>query len=88
MSIIPGPLSKKDDTFPERIQGFSIEREELTSELMKDIIEEATERIFGNEPAKHINGHKPAKKVTLSDALSNCQSSRVDTAKQWAKPAG
>lgn len=52
VSIIPGPLSKNDDTFPERIQGFSIEREELTSELMKDIIEEATERIFGNEPAK------------------------------------
>ena len=38
-TISPGPLTEKDDAFRDRIQGFRIDREALTTEVMKEMIE-------------------------------------------------
>ncbi|KAL4955828.1 P-loop containing nucleoside triphosphate hydrolase protein [Aspergillus filifer] len=48
-TISPGPITERDDAFRDRIQGFRIDREALTTEVMKEMIEEATERMFGKD---------------------------------------
>ncbi|KAL4939797.1 hypothetical protein BDV06DRAFT_198064 [Aspergillus oleicola] len=48
-TISEGPITGKDEAFRDRIQGFRIEKEDLTTEDMKEMIEKATERMFGKD---------------------------------------
>ncbi|KAL4962706.1 putative dynamin family GTPase [Aspergillus stella-maris] len=48
-TISPGPITERDDAFRDRIQGFRVDREALTTEVMKEMIEKATERMFGKD---------------------------------------
>jgi GTPase SAR1 family protein len=69
-TIVPGRLSENDEALLLRIQDFMIEKEELTSEVMEEIIEEATECIFGER--------KPGKQLSLSDATLRIERSGPD----------
>jgi hypothetical protein len=44
-TIVPGRLSENDEAFLTRIQEFVIEKEELTSEVMEEIIDEVCQII-------------------------------------------
>ncbi|GFF56717.1 interferon-induced GTP-binding protein Mx [Aspergillus udagawae] len=69
-TIVPGRQSENDEALLLRIKDFMLEKEELTSEVMKEIIEEATECIFGER--------KPGKQLSLSDATLRIERSGPD----------
>lgn len=41
-TVVPGPLSEQDDELLARIQNFAIEKEELTSQVMEEIIDKVS----------------------------------------------
>ncbi|KAL4751464.1 hypothetical protein BDW72DRAFT_203013 [Aspergillus terricola var. indicus] len=51
-TITPGRLTAKDDTFRARTQDFCMESEALTQEVLRDMIDKATECIFEEDMAK------------------------------------
>ncbi|KAJ5123523.1 hypothetical protein N7448_009620 [Penicillium atrosanguineum] len=59
-TIVPGRQSEDDGALIARMRDFTVERKELTTDVIKDIIEEATECIFG--------AHQAGRRVSLSDA--------------------
>ncbi|KAH1500036.1 hypothetical protein KXV92_003691 [Aspergillus fumigatus] len=69
-TIVPGRLSENDEALVLRAQDFIIEREELTSEVMEEIIEQATECIIG--------ARQPGKQLSLSDATLRIERSGPD----------
>ncbi|KAE8391222.1 P-loop containing nucleoside triphosphate hydrolase protein [Aspergillus alliaceus] len=69
-TVVPGPLSEEDDDLRARVQDFAIEKKELTSEAMGEIIDKATECIFGEQ--------KSTKHLTLSDATLRIERSGPD----------
>ncbi|KAF7176470.1 hypothetical protein CNMCM7691_002788 [Aspergillus felis] len=69
-TIVPGRQTENDEALLLRIKDFIMEKEELTPEVMKEIIEEATERIFGER--------KSGKQLSLSDATLRIERSGPD----------
>ncbi|KAJ1711523.1 dynamin family GTPase [Aspergillus flavus] len=69
-TVVPGPLSEEDDELLARVEDFLIEKKELTSEVMEEIIDKATECIFGDQ--------KSTKQLTLSDATLRIERSGPD----------
>ncbi|KAJ5459489.1 hypothetical protein N7530_011433 [Penicillium desertorum] len=59
-TIVPGGQSENDEALLARIRDFSVERVELTTDVIKEIMDQATECIFGTD--------QPGKRVSLSDA--------------------
>ncbi|THC91918.1 hypothetical protein EYZ11_008628 [Aspergillus tanneri] len=70
VTLIPGLLSEKDDALVSRAANFSFEKEELTEDVMAEIIREATECIFP--------GQTPAKQTTLSDTTLSIERSGTE----------
>ncbi|KAL6236461.1 hypothetical protein BDW75DRAFT_250117 [Aspergillus navahoensis] len=68
-TITPGPLTEKDDAFRARTKDFCMESEALTQEVLKDMIDKATECIFEEEMAKSDR---------LSDAVLRIERSGPD----------
>ncbi|GFG16095.1 interferon-induced GTP-binding protein Mx [Aspergillus udagawae] len=72
-TIVPGRQSENDEELLLRIKDFMMEKEELTSEVMEEIIEEATECIFGEQkPGKQLSDE------SLSDATLRIERSGPD----------
>ncbi|KAE8381770.1 P-loop containing nucleoside triphosphate hydrolase protein [Aspergillus bertholletiae] len=69
-TLVPGPRSEEDEELLARVQGFAIEKEELTAEIMEEIIVKATECIFGDK--------RPLEQLTLSDATLRIERSGPD----------
>ncbi|KAJ6161601.1 hypothetical protein N7485_009831 [Penicillium canescens] len=69
-TIVPGRQSENDGALLARIRDFAVERKELTTNVIKEIIEKATECIFGP--------HQPGKRVSLSDATLRIERSGPD----------
>ncbi|GIJ81559.1 hypothetical protein Asppvi_000058 [Aspergillus pseudoviridinutans] len=69
-TIVPGRQTENDEAFLLRIKDFMMEKEELTSDVMKEIIEKATECIFGER--------NPGKQLSLSDATLRIERSGPD----------
>ncbi|KAL4987610.1 P-loop containing nucleoside triphosphate hydrolase protein [Aspergillus falconensis] len=68
-TIIPGRLTEKDDAFRARTKDFCMESEALTQEVLKAMIDKATECIFEKEMAKSDR---------LSDAVLRIERSGPD----------
>ncbi|KAL4928136.1 putative dynamin family GTPase [Aspergillus undulatus] len=51
-TITPGPMTGSDNAFLERTEDFRIEVEALTQDAMKEMIEKATEAMFGKDHAQ------------------------------------
>ncbi|KAL4886445.1 P-loop containing nucleoside triphosphate hydrolase protein [Aspergillus karnatakaensis] len=68
-TINPGKITKEDEAFLERVRGFRVEKEDLSQESLKDIIEKATESMFGKD---HVKGD------TLCDATLRIERSGPD----------
>ncbi|GFF60215.1 interferon-induced GTP-binding protein Mx [Aspergillus udagawae] len=72
-TIVLGRQTENDEALLLRIKEFMMEKEELTSEVMKEIIEEATECIFGErKPGKQLSDK------SLSDATLRIERSGPD----------
>ncbi|KAL4891933.1 P-loop containing nucleoside triphosphate hydrolase protein [Aspergillus ambiguus] len=69
-TIVPGRLSENDEAFLMRLQEFRVEKEELTPDVMEEVINAATECIFGEQ--------KPGKKPSLSDSTLRIERSGPD----------
>ncbi|KAJ5733713.1 hypothetical protein N7493_002499 [Penicillium malachiteum] len=69
-TVVPGKQCENDGELLARIKEFAVEKEELNSESIKEIIEKATECIFGE--------HQPGKRVSLSDATLRIERSGPD----------
>ncbi|KAJ5114720.1 hypothetical protein NUU61_000479 [Penicillium alfredii] len=69
-TIVPGRQSENDAAFLARIKDFKVERKELTTDVMREIIEKATECIF--------DAHRPGERVSLSDATLRIERSGPD----------
>ncbi|KAJ5621555.1 hypothetical protein N7528_006338 [Penicillium herquei] len=69
-TVVPGKQCENDGELLARIKEFAVEKEELTPDSIKEIIEKATECIFGE--------HQPGKRVSLSDATLRIERSGPD----------
>ncbi|KAJ6016224.1 hypothetical protein N7540_010815 [Penicillium herquei] len=69
-TVVPGKECENDAELLARIKEFAVEKEELTPDVIKEIIEKATECIFGE--------HQPGKRVSLSDATLRIERSGPD----------
>ncbi|OOF98716.1 hypothetical protein ASPCADRAFT_204471 [Aspergillus carbonarius ITEM 5010] len=68
-TIVPGRQSENDEALLARIKDFTIEKKELTPDVMQEIIDKATECIFGDHHDR---------KMTLSDATLRIERSGPD----------
>lgn len=65
-TVVPGPLSEEDDELLARVEDFLIEKKELTSEVMEEIIDKVSACGFGRSCFANACRQRNVSSVTKS----------------------